>query len=184
MKRLNFFFVVIIIILISTQLLLYCGSETGQSNPEPTKQLNTKKIVDNLVKNFTNPKTKVAENSLLKLKGLMQDKSIRVLAVKALVHNLNHENPKMRMRCAEALGREKLPPKVKEELEKQLSNETNQSVLIALVDALSVTGDESTIEKLRESAKSTNDDILKEYISRKIGELTKEVKSIKVEEVD
>jgi hypothetical protein len=144
------------------------NDETDIDDFVTPQTINPKKIVGDLIATFTDPETKKAENALMNLRGIMQDKKIRTVSIIALTNNLNHDNPKMRMRCAQALKRDDMPPKVKTKLEDMIFIERNASVLVSVFDSLSLIGDNDTIEVLNKKVNSTENQMLKDFANSSI----------------
>ncbi len=144
------------------------NNDSDFSDINPPQTINPKKIIGDLIATFVDPDTKKAENALMSLRGIMQDKRIRTVSLIALTNNLNHDNPKMRMRCAQALKRDDMPPKVKTKLENMVLNENNTSVLVSVFDALSLIGDIDTIEVLNKKVNSTENQVIKDFANSSI----------------
>ncbi len=136
--------------------------ENGEES-DKQQAIRPKKIVGDLIDTFDDSNTKKAENALINLRGIMQDRRIRLVAVKALIHNLSHQDPKMRMRCAQALKREDIPPRVKKTLENMVITENNASVLVSIFDTLSLVGDEGTIDILKSKSDITENEVIKDF---------------------
>jgi hypothetical protein len=138
-------------------------AEEDEQESGEQQEIRPKKVVGDLIATFDDPNTKIAENALMNLRGIMQDRRIRLVAVKALIHNLSHQDPKMRMRCAQALKREDMPPRARKTLEKMVNTENHASVLVSIFDTLSLVGDEGTIDILKSKSDSTNNEVIKDF---------------------
>lgn len=166
--------ILILLIILLCCFLLICPV-SSQDNEQQTT-VNKDKIIAGVIESFANKDNKIAEASLLRIKGLMQDKSMRFIAIKALVFNLGNKNEKVRLRSVQALSRSDMPPRVKEELEKLLTTEKNQSILIAIFNSLAYVGDSDTVLKLKKISKTATDIAIKEFSKSAAMKLEKKLK--------